>query len=369
MKSFRAARGCVGVLGTSVFATLLCSISPLLMAQAPTQPPPAQSGSLEAWRASMSRAPLPRKGCFKASYPSTEWQEVPCTTPPSYPLPRTRAGGSNPNTVGGGGSNDFAAQVSGLISTAEGSFMSVTPGISETGADPNTGKTTPNAFTLQLNTNTFTTAVCSSMSCSGWQQFVFENDGNGSATAIAYMQYWLLNYGPNCPAGWYQGGPSAPNDCYKNSANGVGSIPVQTMANLAQLSLTGTASLGGMDTLTMLAPSGDLYAMGSDSLLNLAQGWHAAEFNIFGDGYGTQANFSSGTTIVVKTSVDSGTTSAPSCVAESFTGETDNLTLVPPCCPYGGASPAIEFMESNAASPAATWVVSGSDCRMSSPWM
>ena len=359
MKSFRAARGCVGVLGTSVFATLLCSISPLLMAQAPTQPPPAQSGSLEAWRASMSRAPLPRKGCFKASYPSTEWQEVPCTTPPSYPLPRTRAGGSNPNTVGGGGSNDFAAQVSGLISTAEGSFMSVTPGISETGADPNTGKTTPNAFTLQLNTNTFTTAVCSSMSCSGWQQFVFENDGNGSATAIAYMQYWLLNYGPNCPAGWYQGGPSAPNDCYKNSANGVGSIPVQTMANLAQLSLTGTASLGGMDTLTMLAPSGDLYAMGSDSLLNLAQGWHAAEFNIFGDGYGTQANFSSGTTIVVKTSVDSGTTSAPSCVAESFTGETDNLTLVPPCCPYGGASPAIEFMESNAASPAATCFSSG----------
>jgi uncharacterized repeat protein (TIGR03803 family) len=261
--------------------------------------------------------------------------------------------------VGGGGSNDFAAQVSGLISTAEGSFMSVTPGISETGADPNTGKTTPNAFTLQLNTNTFTTAVCSSMSCSGWQQFVFENDGNGSATAIAYMQYWLLNYGPNCPAGWYQGGPSAPNDCYKNSANGVGSIPVQTMANLAQLSLTGTASLGGMDTLTMLAPSGDLYAMGSDSLLNLAQGWHAAEFNIFGDGYGTQANFSSGTTIVVKTSVDSGTTSAPSCVAESFTGETDNLTLVPPCCPYGGASPAIEFMESNAASPAATCFSSG----------
>ena len=237
--------------------------------------------------------------------------------------------------------------------------MSVTPGISETGADPNTGKTTPNAFTLQLNTNTFTTAVCSSMSCSGWQQFVFENDGNGSATAIAYMQYWLLNYGPNCPAGWYQGGPSAPNDCYKNSANGVGSIPVQTMANLAQLSLTGTASLGGMDTLTMLAPSGDLYAMGSDSLLNLAQGWHAAEFNIFGDGYGTQANFSSGTTIVVKTSVDSGTTSAPSCVAESFTGETDNLTLVPPCCPYGGASPAIEFMESNAASPAATCFSSG----------
>jgi hypothetical protein len=54
-----------------------------------------------------------------------------------------------------GGTNDFVAQVtSGLISTAEGSFLSVTPGITETGIDPYTGQATANAFTLQLNTNT-----------------------------------------------------------------------------------------------------------------------------------------------------------------------------------------------------------------------
>ena len=126
-----------------------------------------------------------------------------------------------------------------------------------------------------------------------------------------------------------------------------------------RLSLTGAAGLGGTDKVTFLTPAGDLYAMGSDSVLDLAKSWNAAEFNIFGDGNATEANFSSGSTILVKTSVDSGTTSAPSCVAESFTGETDNLNLVPPCCPYGGAHPAIEFMETNAANPAASCTISG----------
>ena len=73
----------------------------------------------------------------------------------------------------------------------------------------------------------------------------------------------------------------------------------------------------------------------------------------------TEANLSSGSTIVVKVSVDNGTTNAPTYVKESFTGETDNLTLVPPPCLYGGASPAMEFMETNAASPVATCFSSG----------
>jgi uncharacterized repeat protein (TIGR03803 family) len=306
----------------------------------------------------MSRAPLPKKGCFKASYPSTEWQEVPCAAPPSNPLPRPRGRKSSPNTVGAT-SGDFAAQVSsGLISTAEGSFPSVTPGITEIGTAPKTGKTA-NAFTLQLNTNTFTTPACNNgdTGCTGWQQFVFQNDGDGSATATAFIQYWLIGYGPGqCPSGWSPGGTSAPNDCYTNSTMGMGGIPVQTMADLAQISLTGTAGVGGMDTLTLMTPAGDLYAMGSSSTLDLAQSWNTAEFNIFGDGNSTEANFKSGTTIVVKTSVDSNvpSTSKPLCVEESLTAETDNLNLVPTCCPYGGASPFIEFMETNAANPAAS---------------
>src|SRR5208337_4286463 len=41
-----------------------------------------QVRSPEAWRGAMLGTPLPKKGCFTSSYPSAEWQEVPCTSPP-----------------------------------------------------------------------------------------------------------------------------------------------------------------------------------------------------------------------------------------------------------------------------------------------
>jgi len=195
-----------------------------------------RSGDWNAWRASMSRVPLPKNGCFKASYPSTEWLDVPCTTPPSYPLQRTHVGGTSPDTVGGGGTNDFAALVSGLILAAEGSFISVTPGITEMGntySPPNcavpTGTNVANAFTLQLNTNTFASTaskkLCSSGStksiCKGWQQFTFDNNAGQ-----AYIQYWLENYGTTgtaCPTNWYPSSSDSNEvDCYTNSEIGVG---------------------------------------------------------------------------------------------------------------------------------------------------
>jgi len=199
---------------------------------------PAQSGDQEArtaWRDTMSRTPLPKKGCFRASYPSTEWQEVQCTTPPSHPLPRTGEGNLSPDTVGNN-SGDWTAQVPGLISSAEGSFISVTPGITEMGntySPPNcavpTGTNVANAFTLQLNTNTFASTaskkLCSSGStksiCKGWQQFTFDNNAGQ-----AYIQYWLENYGTTgtaCPTNWYPSSSDSNEvDCYTNSEIGVG---------------------------------------------------------------------------------------------------------------------------------------------------
>ncbi|MGA2132486.1 MAG: Ig-like domain repeat protein [Bryobacteraceae bacterium] len=326
----------------------------------------AQSTDQEArtaWRKSMSRTALPKKGCFQASYPSTEWREVPCKAPPSYPLPG-RGGKPKPNTVGGGGTNDISAQVSGLISTAEGTFLRITPGATETGntysgasCSVPTATNVANAFTLQLNANTFTTSVCNSgvvgstpALCRGWQQFVYDNNAQQ-----AYMQYWLENYGTTgtaCLAGWGSF-PSPSNasevDCYTNSSIGVGISGALTIADLTQTVLTATADSGGNDTLLLTTPDGNLNAVGAASLLNLSQSWQDAEFNIFGDGCGSEANFGGGSTVVVKTSVDSGTsTAAPSCLSASFTGETNNLTLVSPCCPYGGASPNVQFMETNA---------------------
>ncbi|HEX9110713.1 MAG TPA: Ig-like domain repeat protein [Terriglobales bacterium] len=112
---------------------------------------------------------------------------------------------------------------------------------------------------------------------------------------------------------------------------------------------------GGTDTATL--GSGDISASGADSVLNLDQSWNAAEFNVFGDGSSHEAYFSTspGSTIVVKTSITDGTTNHPACLQQSFTGETNNLGLADVtatsslvCCPYGGTSPNIQFMETNA---------------------
>ncbi len=86
-----------------------------------------------------------------------------------------------------------------------------------------------------------------------------------------------------------------------------------------------------------------------DSLINLQRSWQGAEFNVFGDCCVTESNFNSGTTIIVRVDINDGTTKAPSCSAMGFTGETNNLTLISPCCPIGGSSPGIVFTESNAA--------------------
>jgi len=45
-----------------------------------------------------------------------------------------------------------------------------------------------------------------------------------------------------------------------------------------------------------------LYSVqGEDNVLNLAQAWKDAEFNIFGDGGGSEASFNNASTIVVRT--------------------------------------------------------------------
>jgi hypothetical protein len=72
---------------------------------------------------------------------------------------------------------------------------------------------------------------------------------------------------------------------------------------------------------------------------DLGSQWQEAEFNVFGDGGGDQAVFNTGSTVVVRTGVDSGTTSAPSCDDKGFTGESNCLTLVQPCNRIGGGPP------------------------------
>jgi hypothetical protein len=104
-------------------------------------------------------------------------------------------------------------------------------------------------------------------------------------------------------------------------------------------------------------------AFGDDTVLNLAQGWNAAEFNVIGDCCSSEANFNSGATIVVRTAADTASTGAPSCAEEGFTAETNNLSFAaPPTNPAPGLLPAVVFTESTsggAASPCKSAVAIG----------
>jgi hypothetical protein len=362
MKSSSSGRGRITiVLGIMAAASLLCALSSSRATAAEPETPAAKDGRAaaivvqptaaqrDAWRASMAKVPVPKQGCFTAAYPKTEWQEIPCTKAPVRPYPP--AAGVRPDTVGNG--NDVVAQVTGHISKAVGSFDSVSGVTTEAGQVGGTGPQVANTFSLQLNSNFFstTTANCNNIpNCFGWEQFIYTNSGS------AFIQSWLGRFGTPCPS---TGGPAATgwiyypplNSCYGNSV--AVAVPVQTIGNLGNITLTGTAGYGGsVSDTVILSVGGNLYtATGLDSVVNLAQGWQDAEFNIFGDCCGTSANFATGSTptLVVRTSVDYGSPIAPSCFATGYTGETNNLSFgTAPVNPVPGTAPAIVFTESSA---------------------
>jgi hypothetical protein len=327
---------------------------------------------LESWRKTILKTPRPKAGCFTATYPETKWREVPCKTPPHklfLPSPR---GGTRIERVGGSTKAvgvDFSPNVTGRISEAEGSFDNVTGVTSGSDAE----------YSLQLNTEFFGTATCSNYApCQGWEQFVYD-----SPSGSAYIQYWLIQYGPagtECPAprsascdgshvfsdGWcpLNFPPPYPSDVYC-VANSTGAAPagVVPITSLDQLKLTGTATgvFGGSaktDSVTVWVGSTPWTATGSNPKLfsnagnyfpDLGSHWQIAEFNVFGHCCGIDLHFNAGSTIVVHTSVDTGTASAPGVYCASFTAESNNLTLVdltPPVPQTGMQS--LVFKESNA---------------------
>ena len=110
-----------------------------------------EASEREKWRQTMQNTPKPKNGCFTATYPQTEWREVPCKTPSNKLYPPKLAPTA---TIGGAGTN-FSAQVSGHLTQAEGSFDSVT------------GVTSECSVACPFNAST-NTAVCpANPSCSG----------------------------------------------------------------------------------------------------------------------------------------------------------------------------------------------------------
>lgn len=326
----------------------------------PRRPPPPTSAATDAeivraqavWASAIRKLPAPPAGCYAAAYPQVEWQSVPCGPPPEYPILPSHGAG-HPFTVGGGGSGDFAARTSAITSGAEGTFVAVSPGITESGLVNNAGAAKANAYSLQLNTEFFTTTACAASpnpACRGWAQYVYENN---DVSHRAFIQYWLIAYNTACPAGWTTKPLYGGTYCYRNS--GTSSLPAGVpVSNFGSLTVAGSAGATS-DQVVVTAGGNSVTVVGLNAVA-AASGWHDSEFNVFGDAGGGQANFGANTTLTVRTIVHSGTTAAPTCQTESFTAETNNLTLVGMAAIPTQASPAIEFTQSNIAGAAAACV-------------
>ena len=258
-----------------------------------------------------------------------------------------------PLAVGGGvsGSIVSVAYPNDTLAFAQGYFPQVMGVRSISSADGDNN----NTYSLQLNTNTFSTAACNGAAdpanCSGWQQFLYQND-----TGNVHMEYWLVHYGNACDTnnGWIQSGDS----CYKDSAYAY--VGAQPISNLSTLEVTGTA-FSSQDTVYFYYLKSGLWnikSVSQNSVLGLAQGWKFAEYNIFADGWpDNTATFNPGSSIVVAMdawAIGPGQLPPPQstvdptiCVSgHSITAEWNSLDLVGGCCPYPDIN-GYWFFESN----------------------
>lgn len=300
------------------------------------------------WHTYMSQNAAPGEGCFQAAYPSYFWEATACKAaqPLAHPLRRQPKPGA-PQVVGNGA--DYAASAQGLISRALGTFPRVTGvrseqsvGVASFGGGGILGS---NEYTLQINTNfNGTTVACAGHAgCTVWQQFIYATDYQFQGQGAVFMQYWLIGWGnARCPSGFMSAGGG---DCFRNST--IAAAPDIPITSLAQLTITGSAVSGGNDTV-VLSDAGQAFSLSArDTVLDIAQVWRQAEFNIIGDAGGSEASFNAGSSVTVKLALTDGSTQAPQCLANSgTTGETNNLNLGA-CTVAGGSTPSIQFTESN----------------------
>jgi hypothetical protein len=317
-------------------ATLVLSVScssPNQVAPATVSAPvparPTAEAQFESWRAMIARLPKPENACLTASYPETQWRETPCVEPPGNPL--LPADGVRGATVGDG--TDFTAVVSGHVSFAEGGFHDVTGVKSEYVVKRKHHRA--NVYSLQLNTQFFSTEACKSLGspypkkCFGWEQFAYDT---GRPVGV-FIEYWLADFGPlgtKCPSGWHKYVAKAQGEvnCWINSH--LLPTPVEPITSLGTLRLLGAAAYSSRSqdfAELIVGYSTVYYVAGQNWFPDLNSEWQDAEFNILGDCCGDQATFNAGSTIVVRTQVDSGATMAPTCGSQGFAAESNNLFL------------------------------------------
>ncbi len=314
----------------------------------------AEVQARQAWRETMHDLSAPENGCFHAEFPNTRWEKVECDAPSAYrSAPR--------ETVGNGYDVVAQAPKGHFFTSVTGSFPAMQGVKSETGG----GKA--NQYTLQLNTDFHNTPACDGYSaCRAWQQYVISSDyypigGHGpTGKTEVFIQDWLENYGIHegsaniCPRGFTDSGKDinggAGDDCFENSPAAVvykGQIPI---TKLTELELSGSAKHGGTDEATAIYGKDAYKVKVTDSRTDIASVWSLAEFNVFGNGGASGAEFNSGSELLVKMALSYGSTTAPKLQPPSkrlgTTGETNNLTLIEGEA-VGGAKPFVEFLEEN----------------------
>jgi len=388
--------------------------SPQLVAQAAAKPeravpvrqpipPPVTTKPapevLKEWAKTMHHTHAPRQGCFHASYPSTQWQEVQCAPPNGWRpdlYQRLKKKRAISETVGGAGGDIIAEAPAGLLfGNVQGSFPTENGVTSE--SDSGGIQAGANEYTLQLNTNFSNSAIglCAGFpSCQTIVQYVLSTNPPTSLTDTTptnqteiFIEPTLYDYGNDptgtaptniCPSGWSDFGYIGPGDYCAinlpsvvvdwNPPGNLGQLPI---TDLADLTLSGSATAGGNDAVTATYKGvASMAATAPDSYTDISSVWNHAEFNVFGNAGASQAAFNgptsptsdNGSTLVVQSAVTytNGSLSAPNCVSTGGpTLETNNLTLAtapgtttpPVCCAYpgvsGGAAPGIQFVESN----------------------
>jgi len=349
------------------------------------------------WHRQLMKAPRPA-GCFTATYPDVKWVSVPCKEPPHTLYPPSRGPNVSLEQVGNG--PDFSAVApSGHILEAEGSFDPATSVTSEcdvpcpidaTGqivcpANPSCTGNPSNSYSLQLNTKPFSTSACNASpnknaappeTCQGWEQFVYNSGGSGT------IQYWLEHYGPAgtaCPApisaacqngaqnvvqtdGWCPFSFTSTSDiyCVVNAPGSGASPPPVPASQLTSLHMEAAAAgfQGNASDSMVMTVTGNpqpFGASGKNYFPDLGSQLSEFEFNVFGAGNGSQAVFNSGAVVAVRSGMDYGGSAGPTCDLQSFTGESNNLTLntVAPAA-VAGALPALLFTEVNPAPSSGT---------------
>ena len=334
-------------------------VSPVVAGESAKASVDPEAAARENWRSYMTHNPASEEGCFHASYPSYSWESVQCKVaahPRFHPVPRKKK--SFPEEVTGD-RNDYVAQTPTPITTAIGTFPSVTGVTSETGvgvaAFGGGGILGANEYSLQINSNSNdTTSVCASHSgCTVWEQFVYAPDYATEGEAAIFIESWLLGWGfTACPSGFEADGQG---DCVTNSS--YASVPDEPITSLGELSLTGSAYRGQSilagikDSVTFSVGGTEISSVViSDNIVEIRSVWNEAEFNVVGNAGGSEAVFNSGSSVTVLLSLidnDLGTPSSVNCVAGAgTTGETNNLNLGT-CTTTSGSEPTIEFTESN----------------------